>query len=62
MHEFNTWIQQTLGYDITQIPHENSTDDVTLDIDINEPEFVKVVEMLFYDDYKVFNYPLKYLT
>ena len=28
----------------------------------NDPEFIEMVELMFYDDYKIFGYPLQYLT
>jgi hypothetical protein len=62
LSEFDTWIETELGYDVSRLEHLNDTKGVELNIDIEQPEFVKTVEMMFYDDFKAFNYPMKYLT
>lgn len=59
---FNGWIEEVLGYDTSLLTHENSSQHVDINVDFNHPDFIKVTEMLFYDDYKAFNYPLQYLT
>jgi hypothetical protein len=61
--EFTSWISETLGYDTTQFPHVNgSRYHKKLNVDFTSRELVETVENLYYDDYKVFNYPLQYLT
>jgi len=59
---FNEWIEEVLGYDTSLLTHDNSSQHVNINVDFNHPEFIKATEMLFYDDYKAFNYPLQYLT
>jgi hypothetical protein len=63
IQEFNTWISTTLGYDTTEIKRDNeSRKHLLAHLDFSNPEFIKHVELMFYDDYKVFNYPFQYLT
>lgn len=61
--EFKNWIKNNLGYDTCNIQKLNySSYEKKLNIDFNSREFIETVENLFYDDYKVFGYPLQYLT
>ena len=60
LEEFNEWIEKELQYDVSKLQHENSSKRINLNIDFHSPEFIKMVENLFYDDYKIFNYQLKY--
>jgi len=63
INEFNAWISTTLGYDTTQIERENQSRKHLLEhLDFSNSEFIKHVELMFYDDYKVFNYQFQYLT
>jgi hypothetical protein len=63
INQFNNWITSSLGYDITQLTRKNaSKKELLKHLDFSNPELVKQVELMFYDDYKVFNYPMEYLT
>lgn len=63
IEEFNTWIEKNLGYDISLLPHENSSKkDLLSHLDFSDERFVRTVENMFYDDYKILNYPFQYLT
>lgn len=58
--EFSRWIESELGYDMSKLENINSSRDIELNIDTNNPEFIKTVEMLFHIDYQIFDYPLQY--
>lgn len=61
--EFNYWIEDVLGYDTSNIKKIGSEEKNYLThLNFKDPYFIKTVEKLFYIDYKVFNYPLVYLT
>ena len=62
LEEFNDWIESTLGYNTQHIEKYNSSADELQHIDFENPKLIKTVERLFYDDYKVFNYPFQHLT
>ena len=63
LYEFNSWIEEELGYDISLLSHSNKHVPKFLsNIDKNHPLFVKTAEHLYNIDFKVFNYPLQYLT
>lgn len=63
IQEFNSWIHNTLGYDTLQLTHENSSNKNVLNhLDFSDERFIKIAENMFYDDYKVLNYPFQYLT
>jgi hypothetical protein len=48
-----------LGYDISPLEHINSTSESLLpNIDFTDPKITEIAEHLYYDDYKVFNYPM----
>lgn len=53
---FNNWIEVTLGYNTSSIPHSNSSKDGKLSIDVHSEKFHKLVQHLFHDDYKLFGY------
>jgi len=61
--EFNEWISENLGYDISLLTRDNQSNKKLLShIDFSDPRFIKQVENMFYDDYKILGYPLQYLT
>ena len=64
MDEFKNWIETTLKYDTTNTPIINSSckTHTKVNVDFNNPDFIKTIENLYYVDYKAFNYPLQYLT
>ena len=63
LEEFIDWIDTTLGYHINEIPKLNaSSNDGKVNVDFNNPDFVKTIENMYYIDYKLFGYPLQYLT
>jgi len=64
IHEFTEWISTTLQYDVSNIPTINYTckTHTKVDVDFKHPDFIRTVENLYYIDYKIFNYPLQYLT
>ncbi len=63
LEEFTDWIDTTLGYDVNKIPKFNTSSyDGKVNVDFNNPEFVKTIENMYYIDYKLFGYPLQYLT
>jgi hypothetical protein len=63
LEEFTDWIDTHLGYDINTIRKLNaSSNDGKVNVDFNNPEFVKTIENMYYIDYKLFGYPLQYLT
>ena len=63
LEEFIDWIDTTLGYNINEIPKLNaSSNDGKVNVDFNNPDFVKTIENMYYIDYKLFGYPLQYLT
>ncbi len=62
LNEFIEWIDTSLGYDTSKIHRFNaSVESTQINVDFNHPEFVKTIENLYYIDYKVFGYPLRYL-
>lgn len=63
LHEFIKWIDTSLKYDTDKIPIINASNKSSkVNIDFNHPEFIKTIENLYYIDYKVFGYPLRYLS
>lgn len=63
LDEFKLWINTTLGYDTSILPKINQSKyEKILNVDFKSREFIETIEYLFYDDYKVFDYPLQYLT
>lgn len=62
LHKFIEWIDTALGYDTSKICKANvSTKSTNVNVDFNDPELIKTIENLYYIDYKVFGYPLRYL-
>jgi len=62
LNEFIEWIDTSLGYDTSRIYRFNaSVESTQINVDFTHPEFVKTIENLYYIDYKVFGYPLRYL-
>lgn len=63
LENFNTWITEHLGYDVSLLTRTNESNKHLLShLDFSSPEFVKTVENMFYDDYKILGYPFQYLT
>lgn len=63
LDEFIDWIDVSLKYNINDIPVLNvSTKTKNVNVEFNNPEFVKTIENMYYIDYKLFGYPLQYLT
>lgn len=63
MYEFEHWIEDTLGFDVTKLEKTNtSCKNHKVGVDFTSPYFIKTIENLFYIDYKLFDYPLQYLT
>jgi hypothetical protein len=62
LHEFNTWLENELGYDTSLLEQVNVIKNNNLGVNFDDEEFIRTVEWLFYDDYKIFGYPFKYLT
>jgi len=58
--KFNNWIEETLGYDTSQLIHVNASYKKELssviNIDFTTDKFKKLVKHLFYDDFRYFNY------
>lgn len=55
--EYNTWIENTLGYDTSKLQRLNKSN-YDIPIDTTTTKFKELVEYLFYDDFKVFGYEL----
>jgi hypothetical protein len=58
--KFNNWIEETLGYDTSQLTHTNASrkkelNDI-INIDFTTDKFKNLVKHLFYDDFRYFNY------
>ena len=63
IEEFNDWITENLGYDLSLLTQKNNSDKKSLShIDFTHPDFIKTVENMFYDDYKVLGYSFQYLN
>lgn len=63
MEDFVYWVKKSLGYDLNKLPIINNTNrNVTNNIDFTDPDLIRTIENLYYIDYKVFDYPLQYLT
>lgn len=62
LSKFNEWIETKLGYDTSKTEVFNSSADELQHIDFQNPRLIKVVQRLFYDDYKVFDYSFQHLT
>lgn len=63
IQEFNEWIVNELGYDVSKLEFLNKHNTRFLsNIDKQHPYFIKTAEYLYNIDFKVFNYPLQYLT
>lgn len=61
LNKFNMWLQQTFGIDTSKIQKIGNIKKKHLEhLDMNDGKFIKMIEYLFYDDYKVYNYPLQY--
>lgn len=59
---FNNWLQATLGVDAKHIERVGEIKKKHLEhLDFNSPKFIKMVEYLFYDDYKIYGYTPKYM-
>jgi len=56
LEEFNDWIENTLGYNTQNIEKYNSSADELPHINFEHPEFIKITERLFEEDYKFFGY------
>lgn len=56
LQEFNTWIENTLGYPTRNLSKINSSKHVELNIDTTTKKFRDVVKYLFHDDFKLFGY------
>lgn len=58
--EFNKWIENTLGYDTTQLKKTNASRKSELkdiiNVDFTTDKFKELVKHLFYDDFLYFNY------
>lgn len=58
LSEFNTWLSKNLGINTTKIEKIGEIKEKHLEhLDFSNYNFVKMVEYLFYDDYKAYNYP-----
>jgi hypothetical protein len=62
LDKYNMWIENTLGYETTNISHINSSTDELQHLDFENVNFIKTIEKFFYNDYTVFNYPFQHLT
>lgn len=63
LEEFNKWIQEELGYDTTGLGSIGGEEKYVLNhLDFSDTYFIKTIEKLYYDDFKLFGYPLQYLT
>lgn len=58
LQEFNTWIENSLGYSTKNLNKINSSKHTDLNIDITTKKFKDLVKYLFHDDFKVFGYDL----
>jgi len=57
--EYNTWIENTLGYDTSQVKKLRINESTnSIPIDTTTTKFKELVEYLFYDDLKIFGYTL----
>jgi hypothetical protein len=56
LDEFNTWIENKLGYSTQSIEKYNSSSDELEHINFEHDEFVKITKRLFEEDYKFFGY------
>jgi len=55
--EFNNWIENTLGYDVSKLETRNKSETFT-SINTNTNRFKELVEYLFHDDFKLFGYTI----
>lgn len=63
LDEFIKWIDISLGYDVSKLSKFNaSVQNNKINVDFEDSEFIKTIENLYYIDYKVFGYPLRYLS
>lgn len=63
LDEFIKWIDTSLGYDVSKLSKFNaSVQNNKINVDFEDSEFIKTIENLYYIDYKVFGYPLRYLS
>jgi hypothetical protein len=63
IEKFNEWIINTLDYDVSLLSRENqSVKKILSNLNFSDPKFIETVENMFYDDYKVLDYPFQYLT
>lgn len=58
IHQFNSWIEHTLGYSASAVSNINSSKDVELNIDFTTKKFKDMVKYLFHDDFKLFGYDI----
>jgi hypothetical protein len=57
--EFNDWLTNNFTYDISKLQTLDLIEtDMLTHLDFSDPEFVQLVEHLFYEDFTTFNYPL----
>lgn len=59
--ELNTWLSAEFNLDTRTIAHIGAVEhDVLAHLDFTDPDFIKLVEHLFYEDFQMYNYPLLY--
>jgi hypothetical protein len=56
MHEFNGWIEETLGIPTKNLTRDNTSGNQELNIDTTSKKFKDLVRYLYPDDLKVFGY------
>jgi hypothetical protein len=60
IHKFNSWIEENLGYDTSQLNRMNASQKKELsdviNIDFTTDKFKQLVKYLFHDDFLYFNY------
>lgn len=62
LSEFDEWLNKELGISIQNDRPKNYTKkDILSHLNFEDEQFVRIIENMFYTDYKVFNYKLKYL-
>jgi len=55
--EFNNWIENTLGYDVSKLEIIHKSETFT-SINTNTNRFKELIEYLFHDDFKLFGYTI----
>jgi hypothetical protein len=58
LQEFNGWIENTLGVSTSNLTKDNSSDNMSLNIDVTTKKFKDLVKYLFHDDFKLFGYDI----